>query len=71
MSEIPKETIQLMLEATNAAARYRWLRCRNVPEFQELFLANMRDEGRFDDLVDIAMRAADSATSSESGRHDD
>jgi hypothetical protein len=43
-------------ELEKQSARYEYMRRLNVPEFTALYKRNIRGEGRFDDLVDIAIK---------------
>jgi hypothetical protein len=46
----------MLEEARAAQRRYEFIRKMNVPQFADLYRRNISGEGRFDDLVDAAIR---------------
>ena len=56
-SEIARLTAELA-QAQNGAQMYEYVRTLNPQQFGQLFGANISGNGRFDDLVQVAMLAA-------------
>lgn len=48
------DAAEAQAKQANDAARYRFLRTLNMPQFAELFKLNAAGHARFDDLVDTA-----------------
>jgi hypothetical protein len=55
-ADYPTQLSHSLDEVVKAAERYEFMRTLNVPEFKDLFNRNISGEGRFDDLVDEAMK---------------